>query len=283
MEIDLVVQALVGNRIKHIEHESLNRIYAGYLQKYGKNVFVKAYKQGQQNKFLVEMAVNRQLNNRYLGQNRLTTMIDDFSYILILEDLSLKDLNWPNNEEKLAHEMGRQVAWFHTTVQPVQGMPNTTDLVKIVEASIMTVVSKETRDALLHINEKFHDNRHFWNDLKMTESVVLHGDVGVRNFKIIENEVVLIDFERARVGIKYVDFVKLFYQDFRLDPKLIDAFKAGYLKIGTLEEISENIKWYAIFYTAIGIYKYTEKIDDQNFKLIGEQMFDDCCRFLALT
>lgn len=36
MEINLVVQALVGNCIKHIEHESLNRIYAGYSQKYGK-------------------------------------------------------------------------------------------------------------------------------------------------------------------------------------------------------------------------------------------------------
>ncbi|WP_338212192.1 phosphotransferase [Lactobacillus juensis] len=73
-------------------------------------------------------------------------------------------------------------------------------------------------------------------DLKAHATTVLHGDVGLRNYKIVEGQLSLIDFERARMGVNYQDFIKLFYQDFRLNLKLIASFINGYRKCG--EEVA---------------------------------------------
>ena len=119
-------------------------------------------------------------------------------------------------------------------------------------------------------------------DLKAHATTVLHGDVGLRNYKIVEGQLSLIDFERARMGVNYQDFIKLFYQDFRLNLKLIASFINGYRKCGEEVVVTPLTQSFLIFITAIGIMKYTEKIEDKPFKEIGEQMLGTCFSFLGI-
>ena len=92
----------------------------------------------------------------------------------------------------------------------------------------------------------------------------------------------LIDYERARLGPAYQDFIKLFYEDFYLNKNLIKSFLNGYgfkkeFNVGTLTQI------YLIFYTSVGIFKYTDKIESKHFKTIGEKMLADVIDFLSDT
>ena len=70
----------------------------------------------------------------------------------------------------------------------------------------------------------------------------------------------MIDFEKARLGPVYQDFIKLFYQDFKLNLDLIAAFLRGYSNKNSDYELSDLTKQYLIFTTAIGIFNYTEKL-----------------------
>ena len=94
------------------------------------------------------------------------------------------------------------------------------------------------------------------------------------NCEIRVRKLVLIDFEKARLGPVYQDFIKLFYQDFKLNLDLIAAFLRGYSNKNSDYELSDLTKQYLIFTTAIGIFNYTEKIEDLPFKQIGEKMLE---------
>lgn len=66
----------------------------------------------------------------------------------------------------------------------------------------------------------------------------------------------------------------MFYQDFKLNLDLIAAFLRGYSNKNSDYELSDLTKQYLIFTTAIGIFNYTEKIEDLPFKQIGEKMLE---------
>ena len=75
-------------------------------------------------------------------------------------------------------------------------------------------------------------------------------------------------------GRVYLDFIKLFYQDFALDNELITSFLKGYLTKNPNYQLSDLAKQYLIFTTAIGIFNYTEKIEDIPFRNIGIKMLE---------
>ena len=98
--------------------------------------------------------------------------------------------------------------------------------------------------------------------------------MGIRNYKYVDSKLALIDFEKARLGPVYQDFIKLFYQDFDLNEELIQSFLAGYSSKNPNYRLSDLTKQYLIFTTAVGILNYTEKIEDLAFRYIGETMLD---------
>ena len=112
------------------------------------------------------------------------------------------------------------------------------------------------------------------SELSQHSKFVLHGDVGIRNYKYIDGKLALIDFEKARLGPVYQDFIKLFYQDFDLNEELIQLFLAGYASKNPTYHLSDLTRQYLIFTTAIGIFNYTEKIEDLPFRHVGEAMLD---------
>lgn len=112
---------------------------------------------------------------------------------------------------------------------------------------------------------------------------MLHGDVGVRNFKWIKQELVLIDFERAQFGFLYLDFVKLFYQDFDSKQILITAFLNGYKTKISPFALDDDTKYLLIFAVAVGIFKYIDKIKDLSFEKYGQIMLQDVENHLKMN
>ena len=78
----------------------------------------------------------------------------------------------------------------------------------------------------------------------------------------------LIDFEKARLGPVYQDFIKLFYQDFAMDDKLIQAFLKGYSTKNSDYPLTELTRKYIIVTTAIRIFNDTEEIENIAFRNI---------------
>ncbi|BDR59571.1 hypothetical protein XA3_20120 [Xylocopilactobacillus apicola] len=197
-----------------------------------------------------ELQVNKQLNNRVLD------IFNDEQPILIMKDLAPADLIPPITRE-LATKMGEMLRKFHHAVQPF--------------TQITSFRANFTRSGFEELSGRFIQKQAII-DADLSHQVVLHGDVGLRNYKLVAGKITLIDFERAQLGIAQRDFVKLFYQDFAGQTELIEAFLKGY---GEFNSIDPETWLFLVFDTALGIKDYVTKVDDPEFAAIAEQMLED--------
>lgn len=257
-------QKLQSN-LKPIDHESLNKTFVGYSNLYQQSIFVKQFakKQG----CYTEETVTRQMNDRII-----TTFSIDNRYILILKDVEPRDI--PSTiDQNLAFKMGQVLGEFHMQIKPFPKIKIVQNQFDAYLSEIDTFQDSFYKSQLNKVAEKFtmHKNE-IQKDLKNNSHFVLHGDVGIRNYKYIGGKLTLIDFEKARLGPVYQDFIKLFYQDFSLNPDLIDSFLKGYSTKNSDYQLLGLTKQYLIFTTAVGIFNYTEKIEDIAFKKVGERM-----------
>ena len=253
-------QKLQSN-LKPIDHESLNKTFVGYSNLYQQSIFVKQFakKQG----CYTEETVTRQMNDRVI-----TTFSIDNRYILILKDVEPRDI--PSTiDQNLAFKMGQVLGEFHMQIKPFPKIKIVQNQFDAYLSEIDTFQDSFYKSQLNKVAEKFtmHKNE-IQKDLKNNS----HGDVGIRNYKYIGGKLTLIDFEKARLGPVYQDFIKLFYQDFSLNPDLIDSFLKGYSTKNSDYQLLGLTKQYIIFTTAVGIFNYTEKIEDIAFKKVGERM-----------
>lgn len=205
--------------------------------------------------------VTNQLNDRVLGGFSLNN-----TFILVLKDCSPKDIG-EKIDSKLAFGMGQVLGEYHLKVKLfiriklVNGQFDDylAEIDSFKESSYKRRLKKLTSKFLPYENEiKFELSQH--------SKFVLHGDVGIRNYKYVDNKLALIDFEKARLGPVY--------QDFDLNEELIQSFLAGYSSKNPNYHLSDLTRQYLIFTTAIGIFNYTEKIEDLAFKNIGDRILD---------
>ncbi|MBI1699579.1 hypothetical protein HYQ59_0925 [Lactobacillus crispatus] len=260
----ILLEKLQSN-LKPIDHESLNKTFVGYSNLYQQSIFVKQFakKQG----CYTEETVTRQMNDRVI-----TTFSIDNRYILILKDVEPRDI--PSTiDQNLAFKMGQVLGEFHMQIKPFPKIKIVQNQFDAYLSEIYTFQDSFYKSQLNKVAEKFtmHKNE-IQKDLKNNSHFVLHGDVGIRNYKYIGGKLTLIDFEKARLGPVYQDFIKLFYQDFSLNPDLIDSFLKGYSTKNSDYQLLGLTKQYLIFTTAVGIFNYTEKIEDIAFKKVGERM-----------
>lgn len=264
--IDQLNQRLQAD-LRLINHESLNNTFVGYSQLFQQSIFVKQFVKKQA--YLTEKNVTNQLNDRVLTGFPLND-----SFILVLKDWSPKDIKQPINS-KLAFEMGVVLGDFHLKVQPFPGIKVVKNQFDNYLAEINTFCESSYKKRLKELVNKFLPYKNeIQSELSAHSNYVLHGDVGIRNYKYIFGKLMLIDFEKARLGPVYQDFIKLFYQDFAMDDKLIQAFLKGYSTKNSDYQLSELTRKYLIFTTAIGIFNYTENIEDIAFRNIGEKMLE---------
>ncbi len=277
MTIEKIVQEKLQANLTKITHESQNSTFVGDSAKFKQKIFVKVFAQA--GKFLTEKAVNQQLNTRVLDSFAVK---QKQQFVLVMKDLAPSDIKEEITPD-MAFDMGIELSKFHQKVKPFSGIYLNNQLFEKAKFDISSLQNEEIKSRLLQALILFTEQKaDIEEDLKAHATTVLHGDVGLRNYKIVEGQLSLIDFERARMGVNYQDFIKLFYQDFRLNQKLIASFINGYRKCGEEVVVTPLTQSFLIFITAIGIMKYTEKIEDKPFKEIGEQMLATCFSFLGV-
>lgn len=277
MIIEKFLQEKLQADLTKITHESQNSTFVGDSAKFKQKIFVKVF--AQEGKFLTEKAVNEQLNTRVLDS---FVVKQTQQFVLVMKDLAPIDIKEEITPD-MAFNMGIELSQFHQKLKPFSGIYLNNQLFEKAKFDISSLQNEEIKSRLLQVLALFTTRKaDIEEDLKAHATTVLHGDVGLRNYKIVGGHLSLIDFERARMGVNYQDFIKLFYQDFRLNQKLIASFINGYRKCGEEVVVTPLTQSFLIFITAIGIMKYTEKIADKPFKQIGEQMLATCFSFLGI-
>lgn len=275
MTIEKFLQEKLQADLTKITHESQNSTFVGDSVKFEQKIFVKVF--AQEGKFLTEKAVNEQLNTRVLDS---FVVKQTQQFVLVMKDLAPSDIKEEINPD-MAFNMGIELSHFHQKVKPFSGIYQNNQLFNKAKRDIDNLNKPEIKNKLLKLLAQFTAERvDIEKDLAVHANTVLHGDVGLRNYKIVADHLSLIDFERARMGVNYQDFIKLFYQDFGLNKELIISFVKGYEKCGQKVAITPVTQAFLIFITAIGIMKYTEKIEDKPFEKIGKQMLATCSSFL---
>lgn len=277
METKEILQKKLKANLTQITHQSLNSTFFGYSEIYKQVIFVKVFAQA--GKFLTEKAVNQQLNTRVLDSFAVK---QKQQFVLVMKDLALSDIKEEITPD-MAFDMGIELSKFHQKVKPFSGIYLNNQLFEKAKSDSNSLQNEEIKSRLLQVLALFTAQKaDIEKDLIAHATTVLHGDVGLRNYKIVAGHLRLIDFERARMGVNYQDFIKLFYQDFGLKKELIVSFVKGYEKCGEKIAVTPVTQVFLIFITAIGIMKYTEKIEDKPFKEIGEQMLATCFSFLGV-
>ncbi|WP_260319563.1 phosphotransferase [Lactobacillus helveticus] len=263
MNIIRILNKRLNSNLTPTNHESFNSTFFGNSNKYNRNVFVKVF--DSVNKFNTENLITQQLSDRVLETFKIND--DGLKYVLVMNDLNPIDLK---NTVSIyqAYEMGVVLAKFHNTVKPFNGIKEENSYFSKTSEDIKKLENRTQKYKLTSLLKEFSNLQPLIeNDLNENSNIVLHGDVGIRNFKIINGSLNLIDYERARLGPNYQDFIKLFFQDFKLNNSLISSFLKGYgsTSIHTFQ-LKSWTQQFLIFSTAIGIMKYTEKIKDEPFK-----------------
>ena len=275
MTIEKFLQEKLQADLTKITHESQNSTFVGDSAKFEQKIFVKVFAQA--GKFLTEKAVNEQLNTRVLDS---FVVKQTQQFVLVMKDLAPSEIKEEINPD-MAFNMGIELSDFHQKVKPFSGVYQNNQLFNKAKRDIDNLNKLEIKNKLMKLLALFTAKRaDIEKDLAVHANTVLHGDVGLRNYKIVAGHLSLIDFERARMGVNYQDFIKLFYQDLGLNKELIISFVKGYEKCGEEVAITPVTQAFLIFITAIGIMKYTEKIVDKPFEKIGEQMLATCSSFL---
>ena len=275
MTIEKFLQEKLQADLTKITQESQNSTFVGDSAKFKQKIFVKVF--AQEGKFLTEKSVNEQLNTRVLDS---FVVKQTQQFVLVMKDLAPSDIKEEINPD-MAFNMGIELSHFHQKVKPFSGIYQNNQLFNKAKRDIDNLNKPEIKNKLMKLLAQFTAERAgIEKDLTVHANTVLHGDVGLRNYKIVAGHLSLIDFERARMGVNYQDFIKLFYQDFGLNKELIISFVKGYEKCGEKIAVTPVTQVFLIFITAIGIMKYTEKIVDKPFEKIGEQMLATCSSFL---
>ena len=275
MTIEKTLEEKLQADLTKITHESQNSTFVGDSAKFEQKIFVKVFAQA--GKFLTEKAVNEQLNTRVLDS---FVVKQTQQFVLVMKDLAPSDIKEEITPD-IAFNLGIELSHFHQKVKPFSGIYLNNQLFNKAKGDIDNLNKPEIKNKLLKLLAQFTAERvDIEKDLAVHASTVLHGDVGLRNYKIVAGHLSLIDFERARMGVNYQDFIKLFYQDFGLNKELIVSFVKGYEKCDQKIAVTPVTQVFLIFITAIGIMKYTEKIVDKPFEKIGEQMLATCTSFL---
>ena len=275
MTIEKILEEKLQADLTKVTHESQNSTFVGISAKFEQKIFVKVF--AQEGKFLTEKSVNEQLNTRVLDS---FVVKQTQQFVLVMKDLAPSDIKEEITPD-IAINLGIELSHFHQKVKPFSGIYLNNQLFNKSKRDIDNLNKPEIKNKLLKLLAQFTAERaDIEKDLAVHANTVLHGDVGLRNYKIVADHLSLIDFERARMGVNYQDFIKLFYQDFGLNKELIVSFVKGYEKCSEEVAVAPVTQVFLIFITAIGIMKYTEKIEDKPFEKIGEQMLATCSLFL---
>lgn len=260
-------------KLKKVKHVSENQHYIGYSELYKKNIFIKVFKD--ENKFILENEILKDENSLYITS-------DYSNNILVLTYRGYKNLVSFDMKDDVLKNIAKIISNFHKRKYTDKGKYIETSLNRILEYNLIRLKEREEFDLLSRIYNEFLkllcDLEREYNESLVT----IHGDFYLRNIKVYNKNIVLIDFERAKYACYYLDFIKFFYNDLNNNEKKKGVFLKEYYRKSTQKRISNNLEYCLIFISSMGILNYTMRIEDKEFEKLGLIMLTDVRNFLQI-
>ncbi|ASP40049.1 hypothetical protein CHH28_15815 [Bacterioplanes sanyensis] len=262
-----------------LDHPSKNLHFSGRSKRLNKDIFVKLY--DSKKRCSTELAILEVLQS--------STLLGSYEYgecrAVILEYCDMQDVT--EMSMATAYDYGILLGRFHKVatnertqqIRELSGESST--LFARIDETIGRISSHPAYAKVLRIyHELSQFSAVYQQEYEALPKVVLHGDFGLRNIKLVENAPVLIDFERSKYDIAWMDLVKFFNRE-ALDENLQARFLEGYQTQYPIAVPTPLLQKVLEFYTAIGIYSYTMHIPDQAFRLMGDRMIHQIDQFCA--
>lgn len=260
-------------KLEKVNHISENQHYIGYSKLYNRKIFIKVF--GDENKFILE---NEILND----ESSLYITSDYLNKILVLSFREYKNLVSSDMENDVLIKISKVISNFHKKKYIDKGKYKETSLKKILEYNLTRLVKREEFDLLSRIYNEFFKLLCSIEGEYKESLVTIHGDFCLRNIKVYNKNIVLIDFERAKYASYYLDFIKFFYNDLNNSKEKKDIFLNEYYRESNKKKISKNLEYCLIFISSMGILNYTMRIKDREFEKLGLTMLTDVKNFLQI-
>ena len=260
-------------KLEKVNHISENQHYIGYSKLYNRKIFIKVF--GDENKFILENEILKDESSLYITSDYLNK-------ILVLSFREYKNLVSSDMENDVLIKISKVISNFHKKKYIDKGKYKETSLKKILEYNLSRLVKREEFDLLSRIYYEFFKLLCDLEGEYKDSLVTIHGDFCLRNIKVYNENIVLIDFERAKYASYYLDFIKFFYNDLDNNKEKKDIFLKEYYQESNKKKISRNLEYCLIFISSMGILNYTMRIEDREFEKLGLTMLTDVKNFLQI-
>ena len=260
-------------KLEKVNHISENQHYIGYSKLYNRKIFIKVF--NDENKFILENEILKDESFLYITS-------DYINKILVLSFREYKNLVSSDMENDVLIKISKVISNFHKKKYIDKGKYKETSLKKILEYNLTRLVKREEFDLLSRIYYEFFKLLCDLEGEYKDSLVTIHGDFCLRNIKVYNENIVLIDFERAKYASYYLDFIKFFYNDLDNNKEKKDIFLKEYYQESNKMKISRNLEYCLIFISSMGILNYTMRIEDREFEKLGLTMLTDVKNFLQI-
>lgn len=262
--IDYLQSRLQCTKLLPFCERTHNMHYFGFSQLVNKEVFVKVFT----DKKLYNNELHIYLN--YKSERLIDYIEFEDKYIIIIELQNYAPFIW--QDDKCIKEAATVIADFHKNydmnLKPI-------DLYSRLEKKFNSI-KKNT--LINQIYDFFILNK---NDIEEEYSsmnkTIIHSDFGERNLKYNNGIIELIDFERIKVSIPWLDFVKIFVMEIT-DQREQNIFLDEYQKLTNLERPSKNLIGLLNFIEALGMIKYLSKIESDVLEKSKDKILSDLYR-----
>ncbi len=263
------INKLLQGEFTKLDYDYYNILLYGYSEKYSEKIFIKLFPISRYEKYINEFNTVK-YSDYYIDNFK----IENFN-VLVLKYLDLFDIDssYFNKKENI-NELAILLANFHKNNNP--------DILKNND-NIVTRI-KKVLDNIANI-EEYPEIITIWNMLKINSKdifdeynhskSIIHGDIWIGNIKVYNDKLILIDFERSKNDIYYLDFIKLFYEEFDSDKNKINYFLKSYYNHTDNKPITKELELYLLFYVGIGILSFNTKFYDMKFRNTGLKMIKD--------
>ncbi|KRL84186.1 phosphotransferase [Ligilactobacillus apodemi] len=244
-----------------------NMHLSGRSEHYDCDLFVKIFKD--KDKFYAEQHVNQV----YCPDIYLDNVIYEDNYVVVLKDRIMEDIEKEDLSLDRVTYFGEKLAKFHETLTghvlvPADTRPLSERIKEKVELFHGTPYETQVNEVFKLIQADLEPAD---IDYELLPKVVLHGDFSIRNLMVYQDNDVLIDFERAHLGVAYEDLIKFFYNEVQ-DLGLRNAFLAGYRKQKELEIPNYSLQHCLLFLCALDILEFHLTHEKQKFGEMASEM-----------
>lgn len=246
-----------------------NMHLTGHSERFLCDLFVKIFKD--KAKFYAEQHVNQV----YCPDIYLDNVIYEDNYVIVLKDRVMNDVEKEDLTPTKVYQFGEKLALFHASLTGKVSVPNDK---RALSQRLEEQVAKFTGTAYeTEVNEVFsrleEDLAPADTDYELLPKVVLHGDFSIRNLMLYGEHEVLIDFERAHMGVAYEDLIKFFFNEVN-ELDLRNEFIAGYRSQKELEIPNYSLQHCLLFLCALDILEFHLTHEKQKFGQMAHEMFE---------